>query len=104
MQRQHLVPWLLVAASFLACDSPAGFALVSARPAASADAVTKLARSSNAFGFDLYQRLRQQPGNLMISPASITTALAMTWGGAEGATAAQMRVSRDFIRLPRLVR
>ncbi len=91
MQRQHLVPWLLVAASFLACDPPAGFALVSARPAPAADAVAKLARSSNAFGFDLYQRLRQQPGNLVVSPASITTALAMTWGGAEGETAAQMR-------------
>jgi serpin B len=100
MQRQHFVPWLLLAASFLACDPPAGFALVSARPAPvkarqvappPADAVAKLARSSNAFGFDLYQRLRRQPGNLVISPASITTALAMTWGGAEGETAAQMR-------------
>ena len=76
-QRRHLVPWLLLAASFLASDPPAGFALVSARPAPakarqaappSADAVAKLARSSNAFGFDLYQRLRRQPGNLVISP------------------------------------
>lgn len=41
MQRQHLVPWLLAAASFLACDSPAGFALVNARPAASADAAAE---------------------------------------------------------------
>ena len=57
----------------------------------SAEAVAQLARSSNAFGFDLYQRLRQQPGNLVISPASLTTALTMTWGGAEGETAAQMR-------------
>jgi serpin B len=61
------------------------------KPALSGDAVGKLAQSSNAFGFDLYQRLRQKPGNLVISPASITTALAMTWGGAEGETAAQMR-------------
>jgi serine protease inhibitor len=53
-------------------------------------AVAKLARSSNTFGFDLYRRLRQRPGNLVISPASITTALAMTWGGARGETAAQM--------------
>jgi len=51
----------------------------------------KIAHSSNAFGFDLYQRLRQKPGNLVISPASITTALTMTWGGAQGETAAQMR-------------
>ncbi|HSK80643.1 MAG TPA: serpin family protein [Thermoanaerobaculia bacterium] len=55
------------------------------------DAAAKLAQSSNAFGFDLYQRLRQKPGNLVLSPASITTALAMPWGGARGETAAQMR-------------
>jgi serpin B len=61
--------------------------------AASADgrsAVTKLARSSNAFGFDLYQRLRQKPGNLVISPASLATSLFLPWGGARGDTAAQM--------------
>ena len=51
----------------------------------------KIARSSNAFGFDLYQRLRQKPGNLVMSPSSITTALTMAWGGAQGETAAQMR-------------
>ncbi len=56
-----------------------------------AKAVAKLARSSNAFGFDLYQRLRKAPGNLVISPGSITTALTMTWAGARGETAAQMR-------------
>jgi serpin B len=64
---------------------------VKGKPALSKDAVAKLAQSSNAFGFDLYQRLRQKPGNLVISPSSITTALAMTWGGAEGETSAQMR-------------
>ena len=53
--------------------------------------LAKLARSSNAFGFDLYQRVRGTPGNLVISPASITTALTMTWAGARGETAEQMR-------------
>jgi serpin B len=55
------------------------------------DAVTKLAHSSNAFGFDLYARLRTEAGNLTVSPASLTTALGMTWGGAKGDTAAQMK-------------
>jgi serpin B len=54
-------------------------------------AVSRLARSSNALGFDLYQRLRGEPGNLVMSPASITTALAMPWDGARGETAAQMQ-------------
>jgi serpin B len=60
-------------------------------PVESKDGVAKLARSSNAFGFDLYQRLRQAPGHLVVSPASITTALTMPWSGARGETAAQMR-------------
>jgi serpin B len=59
--------------------------------APSTEAISKLAQSSNAFGFDLYQRLRGNPGNLVMSPASLTTALVMTWVGARGETAAQMR-------------
>jgi serpin B len=59
--------------------------------AAPSDSMTRLAGSSNAFGFDLYRNLRTSPGNLVVSPASITTALAMTWGGAKGETAAQMK-------------
>jgi serpin B len=35
--------------------------------------------------------LYQKPGNLVMSPASITTALTMIWPGAEGETAAQMK-------------
>lgn len=53
-------------------------------------AARRLAKGSNAFGFDLYARLRVRPGNLVVSPASVTTALTMTWGGARGATAEQM--------------
>ncbi|NUP06508.1 MAG: serpin family protein [Polyangiaceae bacterium] len=51
----------------------------------------KLADSSNAFGFDYYKRLQTKAGNLIWSPASLSTALAMTWGGAKGETAAQMK-------------
>lgn len=55
------------------------------------EAVLTLARSSNELGFDLYRRFCQKPGNLVISPASLTTALAMTWAGARGETAEEMR-------------
>jgi serpin B len=51
----------------------------------------KLATRSNAFAFDLYSRVRSAPGNLALSPASITSALAMTWGGARGQTEVEMR-------------
>jgi serpin B len=68
--------------------------------AAPADPMTRVAQGSNAFGFDLYQRLRARSGNLTFSPASITTALAMTWAGARGETAAQMRQVLHFEGTP----
>lgn len=44
----------------------------------------------NKFAFDLYKHFQQQGGNLFLSPMSITAALAMTYAGANGATAAEM--------------
>jgi serpin B len=51
----------------------------------------RLASSSNALGFDVYGKVRAAPGNLAMSPASISAALAMTYGGARGDTEAQMK-------------
>jgi serpin B len=61
-------------------------------------AVTRFARSSNGFAFDLYGKLRAAPGNLVVSPASVTTALAMAWGGARGQTAEEMQAVLRFDR------
>jgi serpin B len=49
-----------------------------------------LVRGNNAFAWDLYARLRQEDGNIVSSPYSISTALAMTYAGARGETAEQM--------------
>ncbi|HWB14183.1 MAG TPA: serpin family protein [Pirellulales bacterium] len=54
------------------------------------DEARQAAQSSNAFAFDLYAQLRRQDGNLFYSPASISTALAMTYAGAAGGTGRQM--------------
>ncbi len=49
-----------------------------------------LVDGNNAFALDLYQPLRAQNGNLILSPFSISLALAMTYAGARGETEAQM--------------
>lgn len=48
------------------------------------------ARSSNQFAVDLYHQVRSQEGNLFLSPASVSTALAMTHAGAAGVTKAEI--------------
>ena len=51
---------------------------------------TGIAQASQAFAFDLYALLRDEPGNLLFSPFSISTALAMTLAGAHGMTEREM--------------
>lgn len=73
-------------------------AATTARPesteGATPDATAALARASDAFGVDLWARLRTNEGNQVVSPASISLALAMTWAGARGQTADE--VARVF--------
>ncbi len=57
---------------------------------------SSFASSSNRLGYDLYAKLAAQSGNVAFSPASIETALAMTWAGAHGETAEQMRKVLHF--------
>jgi serpin B len=59
------------------------------RPTPDPDVVT-LVQGNTRFALELYDQLREQDGNLFFSPASISAALAMTYGGARGTTAAEM--------------
>jgi serpin B len=54
------------------------------------DPSVKVVEANNRFALDLYGRLRDRPGNLFMSPYSLSTALAMTYAGARGDTAGQM--------------
>jgi serpin B len=55
---------------------------------------------NNAFAVALYGQLRAQDGNLFFSPESISTALAMTYAGARGDTAAEMAKTLHFTLPP----
>ncbi len=60
--------------------------------------VTQLVTGNSAFALDLYDRLRQEKANenLFFSPYSISTALAMTYGGARGETEREMARVLNF--------
>ena len=61
------------------------------------DPETKLvAEGNNRFALQLYQKLQDDKGNLFFSPYSISTALAMTYAGARGATQEQMAQVLSF--------
>jgi len=65
-------------------------------PASPGGVKTEIAKANNAFALDLYARLSTRPGNLFFSPASISTALAMTYAGARGQTAQEMATTLHF--------
>jgi serpin B len=55
-----------------------------------------LAADNAAFAFAAYQQLATSAQNLVFSPASISIALAMTYAGAQGTTAAEMAQALHF--------
>ena len=60
------------------------------------DGLRSFAEDHNDFTIALCGQLLQRPGNLFFSPFSIHTALAMTYAGARGETAAQMSEALRF--------
>lgn len=59
-------------------------------PSVDAARLDSLVRGNNTFALDLYRSLRSSDGNLILSPYSISLALAMTYAGARGETESQM--------------
>src|SRR5262245_33710240 len=103
MNARALLLCLIVAA----CDKPPAPAVEPVAPARAEIVVTpppppsraplpmpknaaSLAKQSNAFGLDLWAKQRRGV-NLAMSPASITMALAMAYGGARGTSALAMK-------------
>ncbi len=57
----------------------------------------QLAAGNRAFALDLYHKLESREGNLFYSPYSISSALAMTYAGADGKTAEEMTAVFHFL-------
>ena len=55
-----------------------------------------LVRGNNQFALELYGQLSDDGGNIFLSPFSISSALAMTYGGAGGRTAEEMAAALRF--------
>lgn len=58
--------------------------------------VDALVSGNNAFAVKLYSELAAAQGNIFFSPYSISTALGMTYAGARGKTAEEMKVALSF--------
>src|ERR1039457_5860751 len=56
----------------------------------------KAVAGDTEFAVHLYGKLRTREGNVFFSPYSISTALAMTYGGARGETEKQMAQTLHF--------
>ncbi len=102
------VVWMIIVSALLAAGGCGTAAQKSDEPAEEAAAATPkselpldsliqvVAGSNNTFALDLYRELSAAEGNLFFSPYSISSALAMTWAGARGKTASQMKEVLHF--------
>lgn len=67
------------------------FLALSVLPAAAQDGGRALTQAYNRSGHELFQALAATPGNVVLSPFSIGTAMAMVLAGARGETETEMR-------------
>jgi len=56
-----------------------------------AEGIQNVVDSNNKFAFDIYEEMEDKEGNVFYSPYSISSALAMTYEGARGNTAEEMK-------------
>lgn len=87
---------IVVAASLgaAACNAPQVEndvqVVTAAEPAPAQSSPVDIKTGQADFGVDLYRRIAARPGNVFLSPTSISIALGMVYAGAEGETAAEM--------------
>jgi serpin B len=94
MKARILLPLILTAACSQfspAGPTPAGAEMAQSprarvAPEVSPAALAAVTGGQRQFAFELYQQLRVEPGNLILSPYSISTAFALAYAGARGDT------------------
>jgi serpin B len=103
-----LIPLLLIASVLLGACGGASAQITESNlprennpPVSQAD-LQNLVDGNNIFALDIYQSLRSENGNLILSPYSISLALAMTYAGARGETESQMAQTLHFATQDRL--
>jgi serpin B len=104
--RRRLLPVLSVALPLLAACGSGGSdpeftvarsqKLRVAAPAVSEADRAALSTGNATFALALHGQVRGEPGNLVHSPYSVTSALAMTWAGARGETESEMARALSF--------
>ncbi|HQI70093.1 MAG TPA: serpin family protein [Bacteroidales bacterium] len=65
-------------------------------PSDEGSSVVNITENNNRFAFDLYKNIGAKPENMLYSPYSISSALAMTYTGARGNTEKQMGAVMHF--------
>ena len=97
-RNQKRFVWLGVGLIGLVCLAWAGISMLpeTPRPFESSSEIKSVVDANNAFALDLYQKLKDKPGNLFFSPYSISSALAMTCAGARGQTEMEMTNTLHF--------
>jgi serine protease inhibitor len=91
-RNQKRFVWFGVGLLGFVCLAWAGISMLPETPRSfeSSPEIKSVVDANNVFALDLYQKLKDKPGNLFFSPYSISSALAMTCAGARGQTEMEM--------------
>ena len=90
MKSKIIVPLLILSMLLLGC-APQIEIPITDDTGTTEEGINELVKANNQFGLDIYSAVSQEPGNVFISPWSLASALSMTYEGARGQTADEMK-------------
>jgi len=88
---QRLIIVMVVALSVILSGCEGEQVLIPDDGGATPEGVSNVVEANNQFAFDFYSQVKDGEGNIFYSPYSISSALAMTYEGAKGETADEMK-------------